>query len=217
MAIFAASGVSMKRNKTSRAWVQEHVNDHYVQRAKADGYRSRAAYKLLEIDTKDRLFHAGQRVVDLGSAPGGWSQVAVERVKPGGKVLAIDLLPMQPVPGCLFIQGDFRDAAARQALSKHLNGHVDLVITDLSPNLTGITDVDQARWRELADLSMAFAQEHLAPTGTFLIKVFQGDEAAEYREQLQQQFSRVEVRKPKASRDRSTEFYLLARRPLQAV
>ena len=200
----------MKRSKTSKQWMNEHVNDPYVQRAQKEGYRSRAAYKLLEIDERDHLLKRGMVVVDLGAAPGGWSQVAAAKVGSSGKVIALDLLPMQPVPGVEFIQGDFREDNVLMQLEKHLNGRqVALVISDMSPNISGIGLSDQARVMYLAELALDFSAKHLQPDGAFLIKVFQGVGFEDYVKLMRSHFSRVVTRKPDASRGRSNELYLL--------
>lgn len=202
----------MKKNKTSKAWMHRHVSDHWVQRARAEGYRSRAAYKLLEIDDKDKLFRRGLVVVDLGSAPGGWSQVAARRVAPGGRVVALDLLEMEPIPGVEFLRGDFREEAVLDALENLLGGQqVGLVISDMAPNLSGITVVDQSRVEHLAELALQFAEEHLAPGGDLLIKLFHGAGFEATRAAMRKLFAQVVVRKPQASRDRSREVYLLGR------
>ncbi|MBI4988030.1 MAG: 23S rRNA (uridine(2552)-2'-O)-methyltransferase RlmE [Rhodocyclales bacterium] len=200
----------MKKHKTSKAWMHEHVTDPYVQRAKAEGWRSRAAFKLIEIDDKDRLLRPGMTVVDLGAAPGGWSQVAVERVGGGGRVLALDLLDMAPVAGVEFIQGDFREDAVLAGLTLRLGGRpVDLVICDMAPNISGIAVTDQARSMHLAELALEFAGQHLKPGGNFLVKTFQGEGFDAFRKAMAAAFDKVAVRKPKSSRDRSSEVYLL--------
>ncbi|MDT3736121.1 MAG: RlmE family RNA methyltransferase [Denitratisoma sp.] len=204
----------MKKHKTSKAWMHEHVTDHYVQRAKAEGWRSRAAFKLMEIDEWDkggsRLLHPGMVVVDLGAAPGGWSQVAAERVGSGGRVLALDLLEMGPVAGVEFIQGDFREDAVLSELTLRLGGRpVDLVISDMAPNISGIAVSDQARVMHLAELALDFAAAHLKPGGNFLVKTFQGEGFDAFRRAMAAAFDKVVVRKPKSSRDRSSEVYLL--------
>lgn len=200
----------MKKHKTSKAWMHEHVTDHYVQRAKAEGWRSRAAFKLMEIDEKDRLLRPGMVVVDLGAAPGGWSQVAAERVGSGGRVLALDLLDMAPVAGVEFIQGDFREDAVLAELTFRLVGRpVDLVISDMAPNISGIAATDQARSVHLAELALEFASRHLKPGGNFLVKTFQGQGFDAFRKAMEEAFDKVVVRKPKSSRDRSSEVYLL--------
>lgn len=202
----------MKKNKTSRAWVHDHVNDPYVQRAQADGYRARAAYKLLEVDERDHLLKPGAVVVDLGSAPGSWCQVAVKRCGPKGRVFALDILPMEVVPGVDFLHGDFTEDAVLEALEARLDGaKVDVVLSDMAPNLSGVAAVDQARSIHLCELALDFAMRHLKPGGQFLVKVFQGEGFMDYRKQMEAVFSSVQVRKPKASRDRSAEVYLLGK------
>ena len=200
----------MKRTKTSKQWMSEHVNDPYVQRAQKDGYRSRAAYKLLEIDERDHLLKPGMVVVDLGATPGGWSQVAAAKVGASGKVIALDLLPMQPIRGVEFMQGDFREDAVLASLEQHLDGkQVGLVISDMAPNMSGIGMADQARAMHLAELALEFSMQHLKPGGVFLVKVFQGEGFEGYMKLMRTHFERVVSRKPKASRDRSSEVYLL--------
>lgn len=190
--------------------MHEHVTDHYVQRARAEGWRSRAAFKLMEIDEKDRLLRPGMVVVDLGAAPGGWSQVVAGRVGSGGRVLALDLLEMAPVAGVEFIRGDFREDAVLRELTLRLAGRpVDLVISDMAPNISGIAVSDQSRAMHLAELALAFAAEHLKPGGNFLVKTFQGEGFDAFRKAMGDAFDRVVVRKPKSSRDRSSEVYLL--------
>lgn len=203
---------SSRKNKTNKAWLTEHVNDAWVQRARAEGWRSRAAFKLTEIDEQDKLLRPGMTVVDLGSAPGSWSQVAARRVAPGGRLVALDLLPMEPLHGVEFIQGDFRDDAVLQALTDRLGDrHVDLVLSDMAPNMSGIGMVDQARVMLLAELTLEFCRTHLKLGGDLLVKSFQGDGFMELRRSLQQQFEVLQMRKPAASRNRSAEIYLLAR------
>jgi 23S rRNA (uridine2552-2'-O)-methyltransferase len=207
----------MKRSKTSKQWMQEHVSDPYVQRAQKEGYRSRAAYKLLEMDERDHLLKPGMVVVDLGAAPGGWSQVAAAKVGRGGVVIALDLLPVQPMPGVEFIQGDFRDDGVLAQLEERLGGRrPGLVISDMSPNISGIGVSDQARAMHLAEMALEFSVQHLKPEGAFLIKLFQGAGFEEYVRLARGHFSRVATRKPKASRDRSSEVYLLCVGLLQA-
>jgi len=201
----------MKPSKTSKQWMHEHVNDPFVQLAKKEGYRSRAAYKLLEIDDKDRLFKSGMVVVDLGATPGGWSQIAASRVGSGGRVVALDLLPLPPLAGVDFIQGDFRDDVVLTQLEDLLQGKpVGLVISDMAPNISGIASVDQARGMHLAELAMEFALEHLECQGSFLVKVFQGEGFEDFYKLMRNSFVRVVTRKPRASRGRSCEQYLLA-------
>lgn len=200
----------VKKHKTSKQWMREHVNDPFVQLAQKEGYRSRAAYKLLEIDAKDRLLKPGTVVVDLGATPGGWSQVAAAKVGRGGKVIALDLLPLDPLAGVDFIQGDFREQAVLKHLEDLLRGKpVGLVISDMAPNISGVASADQARAMHLAELAMEFALEHLKADGSFLVKVFQGAGFEDFLKLMRSRFARVVTRKPKASRDRSSELYLL--------
>ena len=202
-----------KRTKSSGAWLNEHVHDTYVKLAQKQGYRARAAFKLLEINEKDKLITADTVLADLGSAPGSWSQVAMESIGPRGRVFAMDILPMEPVKGVEFIQGDCREEEVLQQLVDLLNGQkLDLVISDIAPNMTGNTVTDQARSFYLCELAYDFAINHLKPGGHFLIKVFQGAGYEEYVKLLRESFAEVVVRKPKASRDRSNEIYLLARK-----
>ena len=202
----------MKRTRTSNAWLREHVNDHYVQRARAEGYRSRASFKLMEIDDRDRLFRPDETVVDLGAAPGGWSQVAVQRMKGRGRVIALDLLEMDPVGGVDFIQGDFRDEDVLQKLEMILAGvRVGLVLSDMAPNMSGILVTDQARVMHLAELGLEFSRNWLKPEGVFLVKVFHGYGYEDFVREMRAAFRTVSSRKPDASRDRSTEVYLLGR------
>ncbi len=200
----------MKPSRTSKAWMQEHLNDPYVKLAQKDGYRARAAYKLMEIDDKDKLIKPGMTIVDLGSAPGSWSQVAVQRLKGQGKVIALDILDMQPIGGVTFIQGDFREEAVLRQLEETLNNvQVDLVIADMAPNISGVKDVDQAGAAYLTELALDFSREWLKPSGSFLVKVFIGAGFEEILQNMRQMFDKVVTRKPKASRDRSSEVYLL--------
>ncbi|MEW6119651.1 MAG: RlmE family RNA methyltransferase [Pseudomonadota bacterium] len=203
-----------KRTKSGRAWMHEHVTDPYVRKAQADGYRSRAAYKLLEIDARDRLLKPGMTVVDLGAAPGSWCQVAVQRMRGQGRVLAIDLLPVAPMPGVESLEGDFTEAAALAWLEQRLqDGRIDLVLSDMAPNISGVGLRDQARHYALCELALDFAVEWLKPDGAFLVKVFQGVGFEDFRRRMQEAFEQVAIRKPDASRDRSAEVYLLGRRP----
>ncbi len=203
----------MKKSKTSKQWMMEHVNDPYVQRAQKEGYRSRAAYKLLEIDERDHLLKPGRVVVDLGATPGGWSQVAVAK---GCRVIGLDLLPLQPIPGVEFIQGDFREDEVLAELEARLGGEpVSLVISDMAPNISGISVADQARAMHLAELALDFASNHLEPGGAFLVKVFQGTGFQEFLKLMRSRFAKVVVRKPGASRDRSSEQYLLGLEKLE--
>lgn len=205
----------MKRTKTSKAWMREHVNDLYVKRARQEGYRSRAAFKLMEIDRRDHLLKPGMTVVDLGAAPGGWSQVAAARVGARGKVIALDILDMHPVPGVEFIRGDFRDGAVLEELERTI-GHraVDLVISDLAPNISGVSTTDQARSMHLAELALEFAAQWVNPGGGFLVKVFQGGSFEAFVRRMRAGFAQVVTRKPKSSRDRSNEVYLLGQKKL---
>lgn len=200
----------MKPSKTSKAWMQEHLNDPFVKLAQKDGYRARAAYKLLEIDDKDKLIKPGMTVVDLGSTPGSWSQVAAQRIKGQGRVIALDILDMHPIPGVEFICGDFREEFVLKQLEDSLHGKlVDLVIADMAPNMSGLKDVDQAGASYLTELALDFCQAWLKPGGHFLVKVFIGSGFDDIVKQMRSQFEKVVTRKPKASRDRSSEVYLL--------
>jgi len=195
-----------------KSWMQEHVSDAYVKRARAEGMRSRAAYKLDEIAVRDRLLKPGMVVVDLGAAPGGWSQVAAGRVGPRGRVIALDILEMPSLAGVTFLRGDFRDDATLAELERVLAGQrADLVLSDMAPNLSGIASSDQAQALELAELALDFALKHMKPKGNFLVKTFQGAGFEEYLRNLRGRFSAVAVRKPEASRDRSREVYLLGK------
>jgi 23S rRNA (uridine2552-2'-O)-methyltransferase len=200
----------MKPTRTSKAWMMEHLNDPYVKLAQKEGYRARAAYKLMEIDDKDKLIKPGMTVVDLGSAPGSWSQVAVQRLKGHGKVIALDILDMQPIGGVTFIQGDFREESVLRVLEEKINKTpVDLVIADMAPNISGVKDVDQAGAAYLTELALDFSKDWLKPGGNFLVKVFIGAGFEEILQNMRQMFDKVVTRKPKASRDRSSEVYLL--------
>ena len=202
----------MARTKTSKAWMHEHVTDPYVRRAKQEGYRSRAAYKLIEVLEKDKLVRPGMTVVDLGAAPGGWSQVMAPLVGSKGRVIALDVVEMEPVEGVAIIRGDFSETTTLERLEMELAGRqIDLVISDMAPNISGVGLVDQARSIGLAELALEFACERLKPGGSFLVKMFQGSGVDEFRKQLGEAFSTVAVRKPRASRDRSSELYLLAK------
>lgn len=190
----------------------EHVNDPYVQRAKAEGMRSRSAFKLMEIDDKDKLLQRGEVVVDLGAAPGGWSQVAAKRVGETGKVIALDLLEMPPLHGVDFIQGDFREDAVLLQLEEKLAGRkIGLVLSDMAPNMSGVPLIDQARGMYLAELGLEFSRQHLKPDGAYLVKVFQGGDFEAFVKAMRAMFVTVATRKPKASRDRSAELYMLGR------
>jgi 23S rRNA (uridine2552-2'-O)-methyltransferase len=201
----------MKRTRTSKAWMQEHVSDEFVKRAQRAGYRARAAYKLMEIDDRDKLLKPGMVVVDLGSTPGSWSQVAMQRLRGNGRVIALDLLEMDPIPGVEFLQGDFREDAVLAELEKMLTGReVDLVLSDMAPNISGISASDQARMAHLAELALEFSLQWLKPGGHLLVKVFVGSDFDSIVHAMKQGFEQVVTRKPKASRDRSSEVYLLA-------
>jgi len=200
----------MKRRPTSKAWMHEHVSDEYVKKAQREGYRARSAYKLIEIDDKDHLIKPGMTIVDLGAAPGSWSQVAVQRLKGNGLVIALDLLDMQPLAGVEFIQGDFReDEILLQLENKLAERQVDLVIADMAPNISGISVVDQSKAAYLTELALEFSIKWLKPGGHFLVKVFAGSGFDEIVKNMRDHFEKVATRKPKASRDRSSEVYLL--------
>lgn len=202
----------MARTKTSKAWMHEHVTDIYVRRAKQEGYRSRSAFKLLEILEKDKLVRSGMIVVDLGAAPGGWSQVLAPLIGEKGRVIALDMLEMEPIRNVTFLRGDFSEDNAVAALQKELGGRkADLVVSDMAPNISGVGMVDQARSMHLAELALDFTGNFLKPGGVLLVKVFQGAGLDEFRKQLGEVFDSVAVRKPKASRDRSSELFLLAK------
>ena len=202
---------SAKRHKSNKDWMQEHVNDPYVQKAKQEGYRSRAAYKLIEIDTKDKLIKPGNVIVDLGSAPGSWSQVAARKIGNTGRIIAIDLLEMQGMAHVEFIQGDFSEASPLAQIEEMLAGaKVDLVMSDMLPNMSGVPTIDSARAIYLCELAAEFALAHLNPEGKFLTKAYQGPGYEEFFQQLKKQFKTVASRKPDASRDRSAELFLLA-------
>ena len=201
----------MKRSKSSRKWLQEHFNDDYVAKAKAAGYRSRAAYKLLEIQEKDKIIRPGMTVVDLGAAPGGWTQIAAKLAGPHGKVIALDLLPMDAISDVEFIQGDFLACDVAQKLHDTLAGQaVDLVISDMAPNISGMMAIDQPKMMCLAETALYFAEQVLPQGGIFLIKVFQGEGFTAYLQEMRSKFTKVVTRKPDASRARSRELYLLA-------
>jgi 23S rRNA (uridine2552-2'-O)-methyltransferase len=208
----------MSRGKKSSEWMQAHVRDPYVRRARDSGYRSRAAYKLIEIADRDRLVRPGMTVVDLGAAPGSWSQVMAQRVGRSGRVVAIDLTLVEAIPGVTVIQGDVRAPVVLEAIGGALKGaRCDLVISDMSPNLSGVQDADQARSIELCEVALEFAQRTLKQEGSFLVKVFQGAGYPGFLEGMRAAFDAVASRKPGASRGRSSEMYLLGRRPRIAV
>lgn len=201
-----------KRSASSSRWLSEHESDPYVARARAEGYRGRAAYKLEELDQKDGLLRPGQCIVDLGAAPGGWTQYALRRLKGQATVVAIDILPMEPIAGAHLIEADFREESAVQALDQALDGRpVDLVLSDMAPNLSGVKSADQASATALVELAEDFAITHLRPGGDFVSKAFQGEGFDELVARLRRCFDRVTLRKPLASRSRSREIYLVAR------
>lgn len=201
-----------KRTQSSQKWLKEHFTDPYVIQAQKLGYRSRAAFKLLEIQEKDSIIKPGMRIVDLGAAPGGWSQMAAKLLNSKGKIFALDILAMDPLPGVDFIQGDFHDEKVVRQLETMLEGQkIDLVISDMAPNMSGVDSVDQPRGMLLAELALDFAVTHLKPGGDFLVKAFQGRDYDQYLKNVRAHFNKVQIRKPKASRARSTEMYLLAR------
>lgn len=201
----------MPRSKSSSRWLREHFDDVYVKKAQAEGVRSRAVYKLEELIERDRLLKPGITVVDLGAAPGGWSQLVRQRLGDTGKVVALDILPMQGIAGVDFLQGDFREADVLSQLEARLdNQKVDLVLSDMAPNMSGVALADQIRSMDLAELALDFSRQWLKPGGSFLIKLFQGTGFDDYLRSLRADFSRVTMRKPKASRARSREVYALA-------
>lgn len=201
----------MPRSKSSQAWLQRQLRDPYVKRARTEGARSRAHYKLAEIDARDKLLKPGMIVVDLGAAPGGWSAYAASRVGKRGRVVAVDLLPMRPISGVRFVQGDFAEAQVLNLVRSELGGEADLVISDMAPNMTGVTATDQAHVEALAELATEFAETALRTGGMLLIKTFQGTGFEALRARLRKRFSRVVIRKPAASRAESREVFLLAR------
>lgn len=202
-----------KKHKKSKLWMHEHVTDPWVQRAQAEGWRARAVFKLMEIDEKAKLLKPGMTVVDLGASPGSWCQYASKRIQPGGRLIALDLLEMTPMAGVDFILGDFREDAVLERLEAALGGRqIDLVLSDMAPNLSGIAVTDQARVIHLTELALDFAKKHLKTGGDMLVKVFQGAGFMELRDEAMQLFETVQVKKPAASRDRSTETYLLGRK-----
>lgn len=202
----------MARSKSSSRWLQEHVSDPYVKRAQKDGYRARSSYKLIELDGKDRLFRPGMLVIDLGSAPGGWSQVAAARVGDKGRVIATDILAMDALRGVEFIQGDFREEGVLNEILDRLEGEkADLVLSDMSPNISGVSSADQAASIYLLELALDMVRRVLKPKGTFVAKLFQGAGSDEYLKELRAAFEKVSIRKPAASRSRSREVYLVAK------
>jgi 23S rRNA (uridine2552-2'-O)-methyltransferase len=200
------------RTESSRRWLKEHFNDPYVKQAQQEGYRSRAVYKLLEIHQRDRLFIPGMTVVDLGAAPGGWSQLLAKLLKPKGQIFALDILPMEPIEGVDFILGDFSEDAIADSLLEHVSGKkIDWVLSDIAPNMSGNDSIDMPKSVYLAELALDFAMKVLAKDGGFLIKLFQGEGFDAYLADIKKKFQKTVIRKPKASRSRSREVYILAR------
>jgi len=196
--------------KSNKEWLRRHVTDPYVRKAREQGYRSRAAYKLLELDERDKLLRPGAIVVDLGAAPGSWSQVAAARTRPGGKVIAVDLLDIAPISGVTVLKGDFRETRLLEALDGR---KADVILSDVLPNLSGIANVDQARAAELSFAALDFCQKALKSDGVFVLKAFQGEAFNEVLQRLKHDFGKVSVRKPQASRGESRETYMVARNP----
>ncbi|MFT7414093.1 MAG: 23S rRNA (uridine2552-2'-O)-methyltransferase [Methylophagaceae bacterium] len=202
----------MARSKSSNDWMKEHFDDYYVKMAQKAGYRSRATFKLEEIDKKDKLIYPTMTVVDLGSAPGGWSDYALRKMNEKGTVVALDILPMTPLTGVHFIQGDFREDSVLEELTLVLNGQpIDLVLSDIAPNITGVVSIDQPSSMHLVELALDFALTNLSKQGTFLVKVFQGEGFDDFLKVMRESFKKVITRKPDASRPRSREVYLLGR------
>jgi 23S rRNA (uridine2552-2'-O)-methyltransferase len=202
----------MTRSKSSNQWLQEHFNDEYVKLAQARGYRSRAIFKLIEIQEKDKIIKPGMNIIDLGAAPGGWSQYVRQIIGKQDKIIALDILEMEPLDGVDFIQGDFREESVLNQLYEVLDGEViNVVLSDMAPNLSGNKDADQARAIYLGELALDTAVNVLSKGGSFLVKMFQGVGFDAYHQQIKNSFSSVVIRKPKASRPRSTEVYILAR------
>ncbi len=206
----------MAKSKSSKGWLKEHFDDEYVRRSQQDGYRSRAIYKLIEIDKKDRLVKPGMTIIDLGAAPGGWSEYCVKKLGKNGTMIALDILPMEPIGGVRIIQGDFREDAVFEELMTVMNAggenshRADLVISDMAPNISGMGSVDMPRAYYLCELALDLARQVLKPGGGLLVKLFQGEGFEAYNKQLKTSFSKVVMRKPKASRARSREVYALA-------
>ena len=201
----------MSRSKSSKQWLRDHFNDAYVKKSKYEGYRSRASYKLLEIQRKDNFIKPGMTVVDLGAAPGGWSQVAAELVGDRGRVIASDILPMDIIANVEFVQGNFTEQGVLDKLVDQLRGsQVDLVISDMAPNMSGMKGIDQPQAMNLAELALDMSRSVLKPGANFLVKVFQGEGFESFRQELRETFRTVKTRKPAASRTKSSEIYLLA-------
>ena len=209
--------VATKKLKSNRAWIERHINDPFVKRSRAEGYRARSVYKLIELNDKEKLLKPGYTVVELGAAPGSWTQVVREKMskKDGevnGKIIAMDILPMDPIDGVTFLQGDFREQEVADKLAEILDGEkVDVVLSDMAPNLSGIPAADAARCLLLNELALEFCLDHLKPNGVFVTKVFQGIGFSQYVEALKKNFQKVLTRKPEASLDSSAEVYLVAR------
>jgi 23S rRNA (uridine2552-2'-O)-methyltransferase len=202
----------MPKSKSSKKWLKEHFDDPYVKQAQEAGYRSRAVFKLKEIDDKDRLLKPGRNVVDLGAAPGGWTEYVRDKLPSKDQVFALDILPMEPIPGVTIITGDFTEQAVLDTLLEQLKGaKIDLVLSDMAPNISGMKAIDQPKAMYLAELALDFCQQALAPGGDFLVKVFQGEGFDAFLQAMRDQFQKVIVRKPSASRPRSREVYLLGR------
>mmetsp|Transcript_18993 Transcript_18993/g.24544 ORF Transcript_18993/g.24544 Transcript_18993/m.24544 type:complete len:206 (-) Transcript_18993:2456-3073(-) len=202
----------MAKSKSSQGWLKEHFDDQYVKKAQKEGHRSRATFKLDEIDQKDKLLRPGMSVVDLGAAPGGWSDYAFRKVGDSGTVVALDILPMTPLTGVHFIEGDFREDEVLDELNKVLNGReIDLVLSDMAPNMSGVGSIDQPASMYLVELALDFAVTNLSKQGCFLVKVFQGEGFDAYLKQMRDSFNKVVTRKPGASRARSREVYLLGK------
>lgn len=201
----------MAKSKSSKGWLKEHFDDEYVRRSQQDGYRSRAIYKLIEIDDKDRLIKPGMTIIDLGAAPGGWSEYCVKKLGKNATVVALDILPMEPIDEVTIIEGDFReDAVFEKLMAVMNNAQADLVISDMAPNISGMESVDMPRAYYLCELALDFARQVLKPGGGLLVKLFQGEGFEAYNKELKASFSKVVMRKPKASRARSREIYALA-------
>lgn len=201
----------MAKSKSSKGWLKEHFDDEYVRRSQQDGYRSRAIYKLIEIDKKDHLVKPGMTVIDLGAAPGGWSEYCVKKLGKNGTMVALDILPMEPIDGVTIIQGDFREDSVFEELMAVMNNEpADLVISDMAPNISGMGSVDMPRAYYLCELALDLSRQVLKPGGGLLVKLFQGEGFEAYSKELKSSFTRVVMRKPKASRPRSREIYALA-------
>jgi 23S rRNA (uridine2552-2'-O)-methyltransferase len=201
----------MAKSKSSKSWLKEHFDDEYVRRSQQDGYRSRAIYKLIEIDEKDHIIRPGMTIIDLGAAPGGWSEYCVKKLGKNGTIVALDILPMDPIEGVVIIEGDFReDAVFEELMGVMNNNRADLVISDMAPNISGMGSVDMPRAYHLCELALDLARQVLNPGGGLLVKLFQGEGFEAYSKELKSSFSKVVMRKPKASRPRSREIYALA-------